>query len=161
MPADKKNKTISPTAKRSEAESLSLPDRFYIENNGNLSVEQLAHDLCKPIELVKSYCEAWNKTNPPKKKYRAKDLMDRPAKHGGVISMTEAASMVGDDAHNHSNFVTLDMINTAVTSGNVELVKKLKEKYEVQEQENRNVIKNKYKDIIHYIEPPDGKSGVF
>lgn len=159
MPVNTKKIKRNPDNKRDESVSLSLPDRFYIENNGNLSIEQLAHDLAKPIDVVKDYCEAWLKANPPKKKYRARDLMSRPSKTGGVISMTEAASMVGDEAY--GRFVTLEDINEAEAVGNTERVKMLKKQYEEQEQQNRQVIKTKYSDMIHYIDKPHPDAEVY
>lgn len=144
-------------AKRKMEEALSLPDRFYIENHGNLSVEQIAQDLGKPIELVNAYCQEWIKKAPKKK--RAIQLMDRHTKHKGIMSMTEAASMAGDDS-THSN-ATLEDINRAKEDGDFELVKILKERYNKQEKEKKDVIRNVYSKMIHYIQEPDENSEVY
>jgi predicted transcriptional regulator len=129
---DKKKPTAS-EKKRNVENTLSVADRFYIENHGNDSIEKIANDLGKSIQLVKSYCEEWIKDNPPKKEKRASKLMDRPAKGGGVVSMTQAASMVGDEK---GHFVTIETINQAIANGDVEQVKRLKEQYNLQEKTN-------------------------
>lgn len=133
--------------------NLTVAEKFYIENNGTLSVEELAQNLGKSVDVVQSYCTQWNKEHPPKKEYRAKKLMSRPAKRGGVLVMTEEASMVGDDAL--TRYVSLEAINKAISEGNLELAKELKGRYDQQERGNKEIIRNKYTTMIHYIEKPD------
>lgn len=148
--ANASNKTQKQENKKTDSNSLTTADKFYIDNHGNLTVEQLAEDLGKPFALVKNYCKEYAQKA---QRTRAKKAMSRPAKHGGVISMTEAASMIGDESRN--TYVTIEAINKAISEGKTELVKTLKEKYETQQEENKNVIRNKYTNVIHYIESPD------
>ena len=137
-------------SKRLEEETLSLSDRFYIENHGELSVEKIADDLGKPVELVTDYCKQWVQKNSSMKS-RTKKAMHRPAK--GTLAMTEAASMMSDEAH--KQYVSLEAINRAVVEGDYELANELKKRYEDQQRANKDIIKNKYRDMIHYIEGPD------
>ncbi len=154
--AKRKNPTKQ-EQKRIPEISLTLPDRFYIENHGNLSVEEIARDLDKPIEVVQAYCQELVAKNPGKKIFRGFELMNRPKGKNkqklGVVSMTEAASMVGDDAH--KKYVTLEAINRALMEGNNELAKELKDRYDEQQRANKLAIRSKYKDMIHYIQSPD------
>lgn len=141
--------------RREPTETLSLPERFYIENHGDLSVEQLAKELNKPVKLVQEYCEAWLKANPVKKESKVSKLMN---KFKGSVSMTEAASIASDDAIHH---VTLEEINIALANGQITLANSLKERYYAQEQANKSVFRNQYANIIHYIQPlTEGDNGI-
>jgi hypothetical protein len=144
-------KKKEPQEKRVDAETLSFADRYYIENNGNLSIEELATSLCKPIKIVAAYCEEYLKRNPSKKKYRAKEMMDRPTVKG-VVSMTGAASMAIDDADKP---ISLQDITNAVLAGDMEHAKTLKEKFDKQAEEAVNAISPKIKNAIHFIQSPE------
>jgi hypothetical protein len=146
-------------SKRNPDESLSLPERFYIESHGELSIETIAEHIGKPVPLVRKYAKEWLKNNPPKEPMkRGMALLNRDPKKG-VTSMTEAASMVGDEQY--SKYVTPEAINRAMADGNHDLAKELKKRYEEQEKKNRDVIRQKYSDVIHYIAPPDDDGAVY
>jgi hypothetical protein len=137
--------------------TLSIQDRFYIENNGNMSVEELAAILKQPVEVIQEYCDAWLKAHPQDLPRPAKNLMERPSK--GVVSMTGPASQVADETYN--KYVTVEAINQAMARGDHETAKKLKKRLDDQDKERKDIIRNKYVDKIHYIIPPDDDDEVF
>lgn len=147
-----------PRNPRDPETTLDLPDRFYIENNGQLSVEEIASHLNKSVELIQDYVNDYLAKHPVKPKApRTKTLIDRPAK--GVTSMTEAASMSGDDGYMKT--VTMESINRAMADGNLELAKELKVRLDEQNKKNKEVIKSKYRPILHYIQSPDDDAEVY
>ena len=140
-------------AKKKEVEhrhgTLTVQDRFYIENNGHMSVEELADMLKQPIDTIQSYCDEWLRKNPQNAERPANKLMDRPRK--GVVAMTGGASSAADD--NYNKYVTIEALNKAIMDGNVERVKYLKEELAKQDKTRKDIIKQKYVDKIHYIIP--------
>lgn len=133
--------------KRAEEITLNQVEQFYIKNNPDMSVEELSSKLNKPLDVIVEYCAAALKSEKRKK---ARQLMDRPAK--GAIAMNRAASMDGDEVY--SSYTTLEAIKKATEDGDLESVKKLKTKYDKEQREEKQVRKNLYEGIIHYIEPP-------
>jgi hypothetical protein len=131
--------------KRDQADNLSLPERYFIDNHGDWSVEKLAKELGKPEKLVMAYCKA--------QMSRTKRLMHKPAE--GVVGMTEGASMAGDEARLGKAKVTLEDINQAKENNDFELAQRLLVKYNEQEEKKKEKVKSKYSDMIHYIIPPD------
>ncbi len=136
---------------RDPVTTLSLPDRFYIENNPHLSIEELANNLIKPVELVKAYCEEWLANNPPSRSNNADDLVTKLTRDGVVLglSMTEAASMLGDEARG----ISLETINEAMARGEYQLAEELKVKYHEQESRYREMQIGQYSTAVHYIRP--------
>lgn len=126
--------------------ALSVPDQFYIESHQDTSLEELAKVLNKPIEAIRSYCkELINKDKPGRK------LLDRPAK--GVTVMTKGASEVGDEKYR--KYVTVEAINQAMADGQHDRARELKARFDEQQAEQKNIIRSKFADKIHYIIDPD------
>jgi hypothetical protein len=151
---NKKTKKAGPEAKRDASATLTVADQFFIKNNGQLSVEELAQQLDKPLDIVVDFCKDFMKRE---KNSKALKLMDKPAK--GVVAMTQAASMVGDEAR--SQYVTEESINQAIVRGDHKTAKALKRRYLEQQKAERVQIKSKYRDVIHHIIVPGEDEDVF
>lgn len=99
---------------------LSKSQQFYIRGNMEvLSAQQIASDLSLPVDVVAEYISTV--AHSPDQTRTGK-LFQRPAR--GVVAMTEAASMRGDDFRRGS-VVTQAEINQAALAGNYELAANL------------------------------------
>src|SRR5574343_477765 len=137
--------------------TLGEVDKFYIENNTDMSIEELAQKLSKPIAVIESYCKtALERLNS---QGRVNKLLSKPAKHGGVVSMTQAASMEGDDAQ--KRYISLDAINRAIQDGDIQRASELKMKYEQQQKQDKLAAKERYSGKIHYIIKPNDDEGPY
>ena len=151
-------------AKKKEPEhrhgELSVVDQFYIQEHGFTPVDDLVTILGRPKEQIQAYVDQLAKEFRKKgrQKPKASELMDRPAK--GVISMTAGASQAGDDSK-YNNLVTKSAIEQAQMDGDFEAVKKLKDRYDQQQRDNKNVIKKQYKDVIFHIIPIDEEDDIY
>lgn len=137
---------------------LTVVDQFYIQEHGFTPVDDLVSILGKPKEQIQAYVDLLAKQLSKKKKPKANELMDRPAK--GVVSMTSAASQAGDDSK-YNGLVTRTAIEQAQMNGDSEAVKMLKKRYDEQERNNRNIIKDQYKDMIHHIIPIEEDDDIY
>lgn len=151
-----------PTAKRKNPadhldpnKSLTEAERFFIENNGNLSIDVIAEKLHKPVELIRAYTADWLAKHPPVKETpRALKTMKREK---GTVGMTEASSMIGDDFRGRSGVSPeIIAINRALEEGRHEDAKRLREAYDAKNEEKRKTkIRNKYNQMVHFIVPPE------
>lgn len=140
-----KRKATNP--KRDVDNSLTLSDRFYIENNPNLSIEELSKQINKPEEIIISYCNTLIKKE---KGNRVRKLFNTPVP--GVTVMTEAASEAGDHAISTSQLSILQRINQALATGNVTEAQRLKEEH-INQQNDTLLKAPRYNDCIHVINP--------
>jgi hypothetical protein len=132
---------------------LTLSDRFFIEQNGTMSIADLSQALEQSEDVVQEYCNELVRKNKGKGVgKKARELMDRPAK--GVISMSKGASEAGDDSK-YNKWVTIEAINHAIADGDMEAARRLREKYDAQKQKSKDIISSKYSDKVHYIIQPD------
>ena len=79
-------------AKNSSRKStaLSKADKFYLDNNTELSLEELSKDIDKTQKLIKEYLSTTQIDSGPK----IDNLMGKGAR--GAVVMTEAASSLAD-----------------------------------------------------------------
>ena len=133
---------------------LSISDKFYIEKNPDMSLDNLSKNLNVSVNVIEDFCKTILKKND-----RAKRLMSRPGKEkSGVVSMTQAASMEGDSSNRG---LVLEAINRAIAEGDDQKAIRLKKAYDEHITKNKDILKEKYKDIIHYIEKPDDDAEVY
>jgi hypothetical protein len=152
MPVKKPN---SKELKRVENLSLTLQDRFYIENNEDMSIEDVARNLGKPMDIVLEYMQTLVKKE---KRKRGKATFNSDSKKG-YTAMTEASSSVVDDAH--KKYITTEAINKAMVEGNHELARELKQRYDEQQRTTKETIRKKYDKFVHYIEPIDDEEEIY
>lgn len=148
-PTKKKN----PADHRDWAKSLTTAEQFYITENGDLSLEEIARNLNKPIDLVQAFATDWIVKHPPHKENpRALNLM-RGAHR--TFGSTEASSMHADEVRQSGNSKLLAIAN-AMKSGQKELAERLREEYDKEnELKRKEKIRNKYNQKVHFIRPPD------
>ena len=75
---------------------LSKAEKFYIENNSDMSVDDVANDLKRSIDLVSKHRERTTSNNPSVQIQNVGKLMARK-KDKGVTMMTPNASSVADE----------------------------------------------------------------
>jgi hypothetical protein len=75
---------------------LSKAERFYIENNLSLTVDELCLDLNRPKTTVEKFLKTIAKNGPPVKAETLLMKQFANNKKGSVV-MTENASSMGDD----------------------------------------------------------------
>ena len=78
-------------AKDRKSATLSKADKFYIDNNSELSLSELSNDIGKTQKLIKEHLT----TTQADSGRKVDSLMGKGAR--GAVVMTEAASSLADD----------------------------------------------------------------
>lgn len=150
-----KIKRKNPADHRDSSTSLTTVEMFFIKNNRQMAIKEIAHQLGKPVKLVQAYAdtvineiEAKSKKDLP----RGRKLLQRAH---GTVGMTEGASMSADDSRGAGN-PKLVAIEMALRAGRNEEARQLREEYDAEiEAKRKEKVRNKYNQIVHYIIPPD------
>ena len=152
-----KRKTIQD--RRDPMQTLTPGDIFYIEQHGEMSIEEIARNLEKPVELIQSFTTEWFAKHPPAKAMpRTRKLL---ARSKGTVGMTEAASMAGDDSKFNPKG-KLAEIHQALSEGREADAARLRAEYDDNLEVRRTEkMKHKYADKIHFIQPPDDPTKVY